>query len=115
MINASLRFTAKSNITDMVQPKSYKRIKVEGKVVGMVGSDVQCSGLNVLPANPSFDSCAPSAWESLMVRLMMIKKWKLQRFRCQEDKNKQSKGAKFLMPLQETNIKFNLINQNFQQ
>ena len=43
----------------MVQPKSYKGIKVEGKIVGMVGSDVQCSGLNVLPANPSFDSFAP--------------------------------------------------------
>ena len=66
----------------MVQPKSYKGIKVEGKIVGMVGSDVQCSGLNVLPANPSFDSFAPPAWESsLMVRLMMIEKWKLQRFR----------------------------------
>ena len=66
----------------MVQPKSYKGIKVEGKIVGMVGSDVQCSGLNVLPANPSFDSFAPPAWESsLMVRPMMIEKWKLQRFR----------------------------------
>ena len=54
----------------MVQPKSYKGIKVEGKIVGMVGSDVQCSGLNVLPAHPSFDSFAPPAWESLMVRPM---------------------------------------------
>ena len=79
----------------MVQPKSYKGIKVEGKIVGMVGSDVQCSGLNVLPAHPSFDSFAPPAWESLMVRLMMIEKWKLQRFRWQEDKKNTAKELNF--------------------